>query len=280
MIGYLGHIIRPGWKKIANHTTDDIRDLKTPTAETELLSVIGLSNVLHRFVTNFARITSPLLAILRKKMAKIIRQLPKENPIALQTLEKHLIYPQILTFHSKKICHLRHGRTWSLSEMCVVPEARRQIQQANWIMANDLDRPRTEFQHLSLSVRCCRLIKLVPRYVPGRYPTYGSKRPSYSQLDPSLSRCHWHTCKMASLCNGLLLWHSPSVGVKYQAAPAQSWLNTKIIDDFDVNDDISIVTVATCTQMRLRVVSNNTPENNHIRKNKPKLPALLQSMSA
>lgn len=74
MINYLGHIIRVGRPGVANHTTDGIRELNTPTIQTVLHSFFGLCNVFYRFVLNFARIASPLPARLRKSPAKDLGQ--------------------------------------------------------------------------------------------------------------------------------------------------------------------------------------------------------------
>lgn len=59
-IHYIGNIIRSGRLEGTSHTANAIYELTTPATVTEQWSLLGLCNVVRRFVTNFARIPSPL----------------------------------------------------------------------------------------------------------------------------------------------------------------------------------------------------------------------------
>lgn len=59
-IYYLDYIIWPVRLKVANHTKKAVRELKTPTAVTEVRSFLRFCYVFRRFVQNLARIASPL----------------------------------------------------------------------------------------------------------------------------------------------------------------------------------------------------------------------------
>lgn len=57
---YLGQVIRPGKIATSDKETDAIRGLMQLTNVTELKSFLGLCNVFHRFVPNFAWIAAAL----------------------------------------------------------------------------------------------------------------------------------------------------------------------------------------------------------------------------
>lgn len=95
-IDSLGHIILPGKLEAANHTTDALQSLKTPTTQTEFRSYIRLSNLASRFAPKFARIAVSITARPRKEQAKTLGQLSYEKLTALCTLKEKLISPSIL----------------------------------------------------------------------------------------------------------------------------------------------------------------------------------------
>lgn len=82
-----GHVILPGRRKVATHTTDAIRDLKTSTTQTKLRSLIGLFNVLPKCIQIFDPIATFLAARLRKEQVNELGQLNTENLTALRTLQ-------------------------------------------------------------------------------------------------------------------------------------------------------------------------------------------------
>lgn len=63
---YLGHVIHPGKLELASKNTEALKVFKARANETEVWSFLGLCNVYGRFVPNFARIATPLNAVLKK----------------------------------------------------------------------------------------------------------------------------------------------------------------------------------------------------------------------
>lgn len=70
-VDYLGHVIWSGRLIVASHSSDAVRERKTPYTVTELQSFVGLCNVFKRSVLNFASIASPLSGSLKKTQAKL-----------------------------------------------------------------------------------------------------------------------------------------------------------------------------------------------------------------
>lgn len=64
--------------------------------------------------------------------------------------------------------------------------------------------------------------------------------------------------------------------VKHQAADALKRPPTKRTDDFDINDEISVMVVATRAQKRLTKVLDDPPEPIHIETNEPKIAFLVE----
>lgn len=67
---YLGGVIRPGNLELADHTTEEIRDLKSQGHVAELKYFLGLCNVYRRFIPNYARIRAPLYYKLKRRRTK------------------------------------------------------------------------------------------------------------------------------------------------------------------------------------------------------------------
>lgn len=58
-------------------------------------------------------------------------------------------------------------------------------------------------------------------------------------------------------------------GVKHQAADVLSRLRTRGTDQFDINDEISVMVVTTRVQMKLTKVQENAPKETHIETDEP-----------
>lgn len=95
-VDYLGHVIRPGKLQVADKTTEAIEGLKPPTTVTGIRSFLGLCNVFRRFVPNFARISSPLNAKLRKGEPSSFGDLDEKETEAFNILRDKLISPPVL----------------------------------------------------------------------------------------------------------------------------------------------------------------------------------------
>lgn len=67
----LMYIIRAGRLEFVNHISDAPQERKTSTKVPGIRSVLGLCNVLRRFVPNFASIASPLRWHLKKKEKRL-----------------------------------------------------------------------------------------------------------------------------------------------------------------------------------------------------------------
>ena len=65
-IEYLGHFIAPGELKVAKKNIIAIQGFAPPKTRTEIKSFLGICNVYRRFIIDFATISAPLNALLRK----------------------------------------------------------------------------------------------------------------------------------------------------------------------------------------------------------------------
>lgn len=101
-INYLGHVLRPNRLEVSNHTADAIRELNVPTTVTELRSFLELSNMLRRFVPNFAGIVSPLFKWFKKNQDKELGTLNEEELNAFGNLKEKLISPPVLTLPKRE----------------------------------------------------------------------------------------------------------------------------------------------------------------------------------
>jgi hypothetical protein len=95
-VNYLGHVIRLGKLAVAEKNTRALREAKPPTTQTELRSFLGLCNVYRRFVAGFAKIASPLNALLRKVESPRLGELSSEQLAAFEKIRENLLNPPIL----------------------------------------------------------------------------------------------------------------------------------------------------------------------------------------
>jgi hypothetical protein len=65
-VSYLGQVIRPGKLAVAEKNTLSFRTVQPHSTQSELRSFLGMCNLYRRFVSGFAKISSPLNALLRK----------------------------------------------------------------------------------------------------------------------------------------------------------------------------------------------------------------------
>lgn len=77
---YSCYIILLGQFKVDNQTVDAICKLKWPTIVTDLRSILGICNVLRRFVPSLARIGSPISRDLKKQHARTLGPLDEDDP--------------------------------------------------------------------------------------------------------------------------------------------------------------------------------------------------------
>lgn len=75
-IYHIGQVIHPGRLELSICAIDTMGGLEYPITKTEPRSVLGLSNVFHRFVPSFDRITAPLNKKLRKGQSQNFDRLP------------------------------------------------------------------------------------------------------------------------------------------------------------------------------------------------------------
>jgi hypothetical protein len=97
-VSYLGHVVYPGKFAVAAKNTHALRTAKPPKTQTELRSFLGLCNVYHRFVANFAKIAHPLNQLLRKGESPQLGELTQEQFEAFEKLRQKLLDPPILAF--------------------------------------------------------------------------------------------------------------------------------------------------------------------------------------
>ena len=94
-IEYLGHIITPGELKVAQKTITAIQGMEPPRTKTEVKSFLGMCNVYRRFVKDFATISAPLNALVRKNAPDEF-DLREEQLAAFKTLKEKLQSPSVL----------------------------------------------------------------------------------------------------------------------------------------------------------------------------------------
>jgi RNase H-like domain found in reverse transcriptase len=81
---------------VAEKNTLFIRTVQPPSTQSELRSLLGLCNVYRRFVPGFAKIASPLNALLRKGESPQLGPFDKNQLEACRTLKEKIISPPIL----------------------------------------------------------------------------------------------------------------------------------------------------------------------------------------
>jgi RNase H-like domain found in reverse transcriptase/Reverse transcriptase (RNA-dependent DNA polymerase) len=96
-VSYLGHVIRPGKLAVAEKNTLSLRTVQPPSTQSELRSFLGLCNLYRRFVPWFAKIASPLNALLRKGESPQLVPFDKDQLEAFLTLKERLSNPSILS---------------------------------------------------------------------------------------------------------------------------------------------------------------------------------------
>ena len=101
-VDYLGHVIRPGKLAVAEKNTKALQTARPPTTQSELRSFLGLCNVYRRFISGFAKIASPLNALLRKGESPQLGVLSKEQLQSFDTLRAKLLNPPILALPRKE----------------------------------------------------------------------------------------------------------------------------------------------------------------------------------
>jgi len=66
-VEYLGHELKPGWLGVIDAHTSALCEAHFPTTRTHVRSFVGMWNVFHRLVPNFARMAVPLTDIMGSK---------------------------------------------------------------------------------------------------------------------------------------------------------------------------------------------------------------------
>lgn len=86
-INYVSYTIRPGKVKITASSTDVIRKLQGPLAQTKIRSFLESSIVFGRFVGNFSRVAAPLSKKFFKDSPKSFPSLTIKGKKAVERLE-------------------------------------------------------------------------------------------------------------------------------------------------------------------------------------------------
>ena len=94
-IQFLGHTVSPKGIAVDPTKTDRVQKFPQPTTVTELKAFLGLASYYRRFVPNFAQVSAPLNALLRKNAPF---QWTSTCDIAFCTLKRLLTQPPILVF--------------------------------------------------------------------------------------------------------------------------------------------------------------------------------------
>jgi len=94
-VKYLGHIISKDGVRVSPENTDKIRSFPEPTNAKQVKSFLGMANYYRRFIKDYAKIASPLNALLRKNQAF---QWSNECQQAFDTLKIKLTTAPILAY--------------------------------------------------------------------------------------------------------------------------------------------------------------------------------------
>jgi len=92
-IAFLGHVVSGKGIQVDPHKTKTIEEWETPVSISEIRSFLGLTNYYKKFVKDYAKIVSPLTALL-KKDAEWIWMEPQQT--AFDTMKKRLVSAPIL----------------------------------------------------------------------------------------------------------------------------------------------------------------------------------------
>lgn len=95
-VKYLGHVIRPGTLSVNEAATAALRQAQLPSTQTELRSFLGLCNVYRRFIRDFAHISAPLNALLRKDKPAKLDPFSEDQVNAFKSLVKAVTEPPVL----------------------------------------------------------------------------------------------------------------------------------------------------------------------------------------
>lgn len=115
----LGNIIPPGLLKVANHTAEAIRELRTPTTVTGLRALVRLCYIFTRFVANSARNLSPLSRCLKETKAEHLGHLSEDVLHGLDTLNGILISPPGHSYAKAEwTLHLTHRCMSQTTKIC------------------------------------------------------------------------------------------------------------------------------------------------------------------
>ena len=95
-VTYLGHVIRPGRLEIEPRNVFAIERARPPQNQTELQSFLGMCNVYHRFLKDFAKRAAQLNRKTGKNQSLEFEVLTDEEYEAFVELKKRLVSPAIL----------------------------------------------------------------------------------------------------------------------------------------------------------------------------------------
>ena len=94
-VKYLGHVITKTGVTVEEGKVTAVRDFPTPTDEQQIRSFLGLCSYYRRFVKNFAHISAPLSALLKKDSDFIWTE---QCNTAFESLKNHLTNTLVLAF--------------------------------------------------------------------------------------------------------------------------------------------------------------------------------------
>jgi len=95
-VEYLGHEITPGRLGVLQAHSKALRKAAFPTTRTQVRSFIGMRNVFRRFVSNFARIATPLMDLMGSTAPVTVPPPTLKQLVAFEELKRRLTQPPVL----------------------------------------------------------------------------------------------------------------------------------------------------------------------------------------
>jgi len=95
-VEYLGHVVRPGQLLVNQKNIKSLAQALPLRNQTELKSVLGMSNVYRRFIKDYAHIAKPLTKLTSKKLPHLLPPLDAAQMAAFDFLKERLTSTPIL----------------------------------------------------------------------------------------------------------------------------------------------------------------------------------------
>jgi len=104
-VEYLGHVIRPGRKRVLEKNLRALRSLRYPETQTQMKSFLGMCGVYRLFVADFAKIAKALTALTSTKLPKRLPSPRKKEKKHFEELRVFLSRPHPRSAQERRALH-------------------------------------------------------------------------------------------------------------------------------------------------------------------------------